>query len=134
MKQWRELLKVKGLKVALGVLASSLRSDLTEPQLASFERTLGGLPLDALAVGFSLAERDLKFFPVPAELRELAGIRADNATSDCDKAFRWVWSYIADHGAEGRDKKWLERDEQSNPTKLRLTAAPEIPRDIAYAL
>ena len=134
LRDWLAILKTEGLEIALSALASVLRSDLTPIQRARYVRTLSDLPPDALAIAFSLAERDLKFFPVPAELRELAGIRAENATVDCDKAFRWVWSYIADHGAEGRDKKWLERDEQGNPTKLRLTAAPEIPRDIAYAL
>lgn len=133
---WSALLEAKGLRVALGTLASVLRSDLTETQLRSYERTLDGISSRDLGTAFCLAERDLKFFPVPRELRELAGV-ADTDTHlmiQADAAWRWVIRYLDDHGPEGRAKRGRLLEAHPELRFEQPIPAPAIPQRLLYVL
>ena len=67
---------------------------------------LADLTPDELSAGFNRAIRELKFWPRPAELRELATGRAA-ATADnllTDKAWMWVHGYITMFGLPAQNR------------------------------
>jgi hypothetical protein len=102
----------------------------------AYERGLEDLVPERLAAAFALAERDLKFFPSIAELRDLAGTQSgdNNRLRQCDEAWKWVMRYIRDHGTDGRAKRGRVL---ATAPELRFEddmPAPPIPGPIEYAL
>lgn len=59
--------------VALGALASTFGREVDEALIMGFEMGLEGLTTEQIERSVALAVRTKKFFPSPAELRELAG-------------------------------------------------------------
>ena len=63
----------------LGYLAAMYDTPLSPVRIEGYWRALNDLTLDELRAGADRAGRELKFFPKPAELRELAGYGAPDA-------------------------------------------------------
>jgi len=59
--------------VAVGVLAEAFGRKVSEKTLQAYEWGLDGLTVQQIQRAAARAIRECKFFPVPAELRELAG-------------------------------------------------------------
>ncbi|MGA2632192.1 MAG: hypothetical protein ABSG54_18520 [Terriglobia bacterium] len=88
--------KAKAIADGLDRLAAAYNESLTPIRLEVYAMALADLTPDELSAGFNRAIRELKFWPRPAELRELATGRAA-ATADnllTDKAWMWVHDCI----------------------------------------
>jgi len=86
---------VKAFAVELGKTAELFGEPLTEARVLLYLEALGDLDLEAALAGFRRARAELKYFPKPAEVRELVeGTKDDRA--EC--AWLRVLNAIREHG------------------------------------
>jgi hypothetical protein len=58
----------------------------------------------AILAVFERAGRELRFFPQPAELLEMAGaLTVQGELMEIDRAWFWVNTYLRKHGVRGED-------------------------------
>lgn len=163
LPSYSELFKRSGLTKREQVMGAVTRLSvaLGQPQDAArlriYADQLEGLESGALRTVFERAEADLKFFPVPSELLEMAGAhRAQVELRKVDEAWMWLQDYLAKHGADSHD--FFEKRPDSGPCDLchdtgfqavragaskvvrcecrqgKRVPAPSIPDRISYAL
>ena len=85
----------------------------------------------------TLAERTCTYWPTPGQIRELAGWSEESRSRE---ALQWVFTYLANHGVDGRPRGGGVRfgeDETGRRVLLGsevLVKAPEIAEDIRATL
>jgi hypothetical protein len=104
---------------------------------AAHVRNLMEIDPEALALAYALAEKTCTYWPSPGQIRELAGW-SEEARGGA--ALEWVFSYLEQHGSEGRARGGGVKfgdDETGRRVLLEteaVVAAPDIPAEIEVAL
>jgi hypothetical protein len=92
--------KHEAITKALIWLSSFYERPITQEALAAYLSVLEEMTTDQLQVAFSQASRECKFFPPPAELRALAGLRTarQRSESEAREGLQWILEKIRIHG------------------------------------
>jgi hypothetical protein len=122
---------------AVRTLREALEKEDNRAVTAAHVRNLADIDPQALATAFALAERTCTYWPTPGQIRELAGWSEESRSRE---ALQWVFTYLANHGVDGRPRGGGVRfgeDETGRRVLLGsevLVKAPEIPEDIHATL
>ena len=122
---------------AVRTLREALEKEDNRAVTAAHVRNLADIDPQALATAFALAERTCTYWPTPGQIRELAGWSEESRSRE---ALQWVFTYLANHGVDGRPRGGGVRfgeDETGRRVLLGsevLVKAPEIAEDIRATL
>jgi len=90
------------------ILAEAFGESLSPERLKVYTGDLADLDRAQLEIAFTQARHELKFFPKIAELRELAGAKAEDAGQvEADEAWQFANTYLERHGVvryDGNDR------------------------------
>jgi hypothetical protein len=128
---------VHAIARAVRELRAAMEKEDNSAVTAAHVRNLKDIDPQALAKAYAMAEQSCTYWPSPGQIRELAGW-SDEVRSRAQ--LKWVFAYLAKHGAEGRPHGGGVRfgeDETGRRVLLgvdAVIAAPEIPADIEATL
>jgi hypothetical protein len=109
----------------LTILAEAFGEPMTPQRLKIYAEDLVDIGQERLTQGFTHARRECRFFPRIAELRELAGVKAqDQRMVEAEAAWTWANDYL---------RKWGV-DRMCVYSGGKRLEAPAIPPRIEYAL
>lgn len=120
-------------------LSAFFERPLTEEVQAAYSIALEDLAPEQLALAFSRASRESKFWPSPAVLRELAGIETPDQSSErqAREDLEWLLWFLRRHGIEGRPRHGACLQEAGRdgtgewqPALYELIPAPPIPERV----
>jgi hypothetical protein len=86
---------------AVRTLREALEKEDNRAVTAAHVRNLADIDPQALATAFALAEKTCTYWPTPGQIRELAGWSEESRSRE---ALQWVFTYLANHGVDGRPR------------------------------
>ena len=122
---------------AVRTLREAMEKEDNRAVTAAHVRNLAEIDPQALATAFALAEKTCTYWPTPGQIRELAGWSEESRSRE---GLQWVFSYLAQHGVEGRPHGGGVRfGEDATGRRVLLgtevtVPAPEIPADLQAVL